>query len=245
MKKVSILIIAAGFYTVAIAQTKPKASSKISTPVKKSTAAPIHSSDAALKTMTDSASYAIGISIAQSINKDFKDLNKAVFLNAVKTVMDGKTSKLNEEQSRTILEQFTRQAEEINAHPNIKEGEAFLQKNKTQPNIKTTASGLQYEVVKEGTGIPPTPTDVVVCHYKGTLIDGTEFDNSYERGKPLTIALNGGIIRGWIEGLQLMAPGAHYRFYIPQQLGYGLRSVGNIPPGSVLIFDIELQEIQK
>lgn len=123
-------------------------------------------------------------------------------------------------------------------------GMAFLAKNAKKPTIVTTASGLQYEILKEGTGASPSATDSVTVHYKGTTIDGTEFDSSYSRGTPATFPLNR-VIAGWTEGVQLMKEGAKYRFYIPSDLAYGARGAGQaIGPNSTLIFDIELIKAQ-
>ncbi len=123
-------------------------------------------------------------------------------------------------------------------------GQAFLTENAKKPNIKTTASGLQYEILTEGTGASPSATDSVTVHYKGTTIDGTEFDSSYSRGAPATFPLNR-VIAGWTEGVQLMKEGAKYRFYIPSELAYGARGAGQaIGPNSTLIFDIELIKVQ-
>jgi FKBP-type peptidyl-prolyl cis-trans isomerase len=130
------------------------------------------------------------------------------------------------------------------AGPTIAAGEKFLAENKKKPGVKTTASGLQYEVLVEGTGPKPNAEDQVVAHYAGTLIDGTKFDNSYDRGQPITIGLNQ-VIRGWTEGLQLMPVGSKYRFFIPYQLGYGMQEAGAIPAGSALVFEVELLEIKK
>ena len=122
-------------------------------------------------------------------------------------------------------------------------GAAFLAKNKTEAGVKETPSGLQYKVVKEGTGKKPLATDKVKVHYKGTLLDGTVFDSSYDRGEPITFPLNG-VIKGWTEGLQLMSEGSKYILYIPSELGYGDRGAGNsIKPGSTLIFEVELLEV--
>jgi FKBP-type peptidyl-prolyl cis-trans isomerase len=121
-------------------------------------------------------------------------------------------------------------------------GENFLAANKKKAGVKTTASGLQYEVIREGTGPKPTAQDTVTVNYAGTLINGTEFDNSYKRGEPITFPLRG-VIAGWTEGLQLMSTGAKYKFYIPHQLAYGTNDVGTIPAGSVLVFEVELLKI--
>jgi len=124
------------------------------------------------------------------------------------------------------------------------DGEQFLAENALKEGVKVTDSGLQYEVLKQGTGRKPTATDKVKVHYHGTLINGTVFDSSVERGEPITFALNG-VIAGWTEGLQLMPVGSKYRFYIPQELGYGARAAGQIPPYSTLIFEVELLDIEK
>ena len=125
----------------------------------------------------------------------------------------------------------------------LAKGEKFLQENASKEGVITTPSGLQYKVVREGEGRRPAATDTVVVHYRGTLIDGKEFDSSYKRGEPIEFHLNR-VIRGWTEGVQLMQEGAEYRFYIPSQLGYGTRGAGrDIGPNEVLIFDVELLEV--
>jgi FKBP-type peptidyl-prolyl cis-trans isomerase len=126
----------------------------------------------------------------------------------------------------------------------VKEDEKFLTGNKKNPNVKLTPSGLQYEVITQGTGIRPNATDTVTVNYKGTLTNGTEFDNSYKRGEPISFALDH-VIRGWTEGLQLMTVGSKYKFYIPYQLGYGLNEMGTIPAGSALVFEVELLDVKK
>ncbi len=128
------------------------------------------------------------------------------------------------------------------AEENIAKGQAFLEENAKKEGVETTESGLQYEVVTAAEGASPASTDTVTVHYKGTLIDGTEFDSSYSRGEPASFPLNR-VIPGWTEGLQLMTVGSTYRFYIPSELGYGTRAAGSIPPNSTLIFDVELLDI--
>jgi|PlaIllAssembly_1097288.scaffolds.fasta_scaffold1101311_1 FKBP-type peptidyl-prolyl cis-trans isomerase FklB len=131
------------------------------------------------------------------------------------------------------------------AEKNQKEGEAFLAANGKKPGVKTLPSGLQYAVIKEGTGRQPAATDTVTVHYKGTLINGTEFDSSYRRGQSASFPLNQ-VIKGWTEGVQLMKEGATYRFFIPPQLAYGARGAGGlIGPNETLIFEVELLSIQK
>jgi len=246
MKQIATIVLSGLVAVSANAQTKAKPKSA-ATPAPKTTAAPATAGQATpLKTLADSASYAIGQNLAQSITKDLKTLNKQAFIEAIKTVFDGKEAKFKEDDIRSILTEFSRAEEENQSKATVEAGRAFLEKNKTRPGVKTTASGLQYEVIKEGTGAMPTAADTVVCNYMGMLLDSTQFDNSYDRGEPLTIAVDGGVIRGWTEGLQLMKEGAKYRFYIPQELGYGLRGASStIPGGSALIFDIELLEVKK
>jgi len=134
--------------------------------------------------------------------------------------------------------------QESMAQGNILAGEKFLAENKSKPGVQTTASGLQYEVIRQGTGRKPTVTDSVEVNYAGTLINGNEFDNSYKRGQSITFLVSG-VIRGWTEALQLMPAGSKYKLYIPYQLAYGTNDVGNgsIPGGSVLIFDVELLRV--
>jgi FKBP-type peptidyl-prolyl cis-trans isomerase FklB len=139
---------------------------------------------------------------------------------------------------------YMQKAEEEKSRPNVAEGQRFLEQNRTKPNVKVTATGLQYEVITLGKGARPLATDTVVVNYRGTLINGTEFDNSYQRGEPISFALNR-VIPGWTEGLQLMPAGSKYKFYIPHQLGYGLNGAGSIPAGSTLIFEVELLSIKK
>ncbi|MDQ3846406.1 MAG: FKBP-type peptidyl-prolyl cis-trans isomerase, partial [Bacteroidota bacterium] len=131
---------------------------------------------------------------------------------------------------------------EAKSKPNIEAGKQFLETNKTKAGVQTTPSGLQYEVVVQGSGAKPTINDTVVCHYAGRLIDGTEFDNSYKRGEPATFPVSG-VIKGWTEALQLMPVGSKYKLYIPYNLAYGTNEAGPIPPGSLLIFDVELLKI--
>jgi FKBP-type peptidyl-prolyl cis-trans isomerase FklB len=139
---------------------------------------------------------------------------------------------------------FMNRMQEEKSKGSIEEGRSFLAKNKTKPGVKTTASGLQYEVIKEGNGVKPVASDSVTCNYKGTLLNGTVFDNSYERGQPVTFALTN-VIPGWTEGLQLMSVGAKYKFYIPYTLGYGAGGYASIPGGAALIFEVDLLDVKK
>lgn len=216
------------------------------TTVKKPAAAPAPAAGApALKTLADSASYAIGVNVAQSMKKDLGDLNTGIMMNAMKATFEGKKPLLGEEVLMNVIMAYSEKAKEAEAKVTIDAGRAFLNRNKTQQGVTTTASGLQYIVLKEGTGEKPGASDTAVCHYRGSLLDSTEFDNSYDRGEPLTIPVSG-VIKGWTEGLQLMSKGSKYRFFIPYELGYGLRGAPpTIPGGSTLIFEVELLDVKK
>lgn len=236
MKKALIVALSVVSLGAAAQQKKPAPAKK---PVTPAPAAPV------LKTLTDSASYAIGLSVAnfyaqQGITK----LNPTVVSKAINDVMTGKKVLLDDYQANSIMMRYINQAHEAKAGPNIAAGEKFLAQNKSRAGVKTTASGLQYEVITEGTGTKPTAADTVTVNYQGTLIDGTEFDNSYKRGQPISFAVSG-VIRGWTEALQLMSEGSKYKLYIPHQLGYGTNDVGSIPAGSTLVFEVELLKVSK
>ena len=213
-------------------------------PAKKPAPMPAATQAALLKNLSDSASYAIGLSVANFYKQQGIDkLNSACITQAIKDAMGGQKLLLNDQDANSVMMRYMNQAAESKALPNIKAGEQFLATNKSKAGVKTTASGLQYEVVKLGTGAKPAATDTVVCHYAGTLLDGSEFDNSYKRGTPLTIQV-GSVIPGWTEALQLMPVGSKYKLYIPHELAYGTNDMGQIPAGSVLVFDVELLEIK-
>jgi FKBP-type peptidyl-prolyl cis-trans isomerase FkpA len=205
-----------------------------------------------LKNLSDSASYALGVGIANFYQQQvgyFKqqgitNLNTSLTLKALNDVVGGKPALLNDDVANTVLNKLIITVQEEKCRPNIEAGAAFLAKNKTRPGVITTASGLQYEIIKEGTGIKPTNVDTFVCNYRGTLLNGTEFDASYNRGEPLVYPVKD-VIRGWTEGLQLMAVGSKYKFYIPHTLGYGTSDNQTIPAGSTLIFEVELLDVKK
>lgn len=212
-----------------------------------SAAAPVANKNkqSVIKTDADSASYALGTNIAQSLNTDLGDLNTTFIAQGLEDVFNEKPPLFDEPTIFEILSSYSEKIKEQQSQKLIKEGETFLQQNKTKAGVKTTASGLQYEVIKEGTGLKPTAADSVTVHYRGSLLDGTEFDASYDRGEPLTLELDG-VIKGWTEGVQLMTVGSKYKFYVPYQLGYGLRGAPpTIPGGSALIFEIELLDVKK
>lgn len=209
------------------------------------------------KSNLDSASYALGVNVASSFKSGgLKSINYDLLNKGMKDVFAGANPTLTQQQCRetiqTLFESFSKERKEMAKKneeiekqkylPIIKEGEAFLAQNKTKPNIKTTASGLQYEVLMPGTGAKPLATDQVTVNYKGTLLSGLEFDSSYKRGEPTSFGLNQ-VIPGWTEGVQLMQEGAKYRFFIPYNLAYGGRAMGDITPFSTLIFEIELIKV--
>lgn len=193
------------------------------------------------------ASYAIG----QQLGKNFKDNNvdfdADVLLMALKDVKESKTSKMTQEEMGKAMQKLQEMAQakqgEV-AETNKKKGDEYLEKNKAATGVKVTASGLQYVVEKEGTGKSPAETDEVKVHYTGTLVDGTKFDSSVDRGQPAEFPVNG-VIKGWTEALQLMKEGSKYKLTIPADLAYGPMGRPGIPPNSVLLFDVELIEVKK
>nr|WP_314661923.1 FKBP-type peptidyl-prolyl cis-trans isomerase [uncultured Prevotella sp.] len=200
----------------------------------------------------DKLSYALGIGIgSQLAGMGAKELNIDDFAQAIKDVISGSELKVDNAEAQTLVQNFfqeqeaKQQAAAAEAGKAAKAaGEAFLAENGKKDGIVTLPSGLQYQVLKEGDGKKPSATDQVVCHYEGTLIDGTVFDSSYQRNQPATFGLNQ-VIPGWTEGVQLMQEGAKYRFFIPYKLAYGERGAGaQIPPFATLVFDVELIEVK-
>lgn len=204
-----------------------------------------------LNTANDSASYAMGVEFAKNIRDNVKNFpggpfNWDLLINGMNSVLTNDTVNLLMPQSTTAdyFQNYAIKASEREALKNKKEGELFLENNKKAPNVKVTASGLQYKVIKEGNDVKPSGVDKVKVHYRGTLLDGTVFDSSYERGQPLEFELKN-VIKGWTEGLQLMGVGAKYILYIPYDLAYGARGNGSIKPYSTLIFEVELLDVAK
>ena len=200
----------------------------------------------------DKLSYALGIGIgSQLAGMGAKELNIDDFAQAIKDVISGSELKVDNAEAQTLVQNFfqeqeaKQQAAAAEAGKAAKAaGEAFLAENGKKDGVVTLPSGLQYQVLKEGDGKKPSATDQVVCHYEGTLIDGTVFDSSYQRNQPATFGLNQ-VIAGWTEGVQLMQEGAKYRLFIPYNLAYGERGAGaQIPPFAALVFDVELIEVK-
>ena len=195
-----------------------------------------------LKTFDDSLAYAIGCDIATGVKQ--MNINYDLLIQAISDCSKGK-SKFKETDVKNILNEYQmrqQKAAQEETDKNLAEGKKFLAENSNSKSVYVTPSGLQYKILRQGQGRKPKATDKIKFHYKGTLIDGTVFDSSYDRGQPLTGEVNR-FIAGWIEGLQLMPEGSKYIFYIPSNLGYGNRQAGLIPPGSVLIFEVELLEV--
>jgi FKBP-type peptidyl-prolyl cis-trans isomerase FklB len=199
-----------------------------------------------LKDLKDKASYAIGIDIGMNFKKQNMDLNPDAMAAGARDALSGKPQ-VSPNEVREIMSQWQKEftdKQKAMGTKNQTDGEKFLAENKKKEGVKTTASGLQYKSIKEASGPQPKATDTVTVNYRGTLIDGTEFDSSYKRGQPATFPLNG-VIKGWTEGLQLMNKGSKYQFVIPPNLAYGDRAVGgDIGPNSTLIFEVELLDIK-
>ena len=218
---------------LALAQQPPAATGAApATPAKKSAA---KAAPAAR-----SPSYSLGVSMGTQLKNSgvsADSINSVALGEGVRDVLTGKTELSDADQ--TAIQQLISKAATAGAEANHKAAAKFLAENGKKPGVITTASGLEYKVLRPGSGNSPGPTDEVTVNYKGTLLNGTEFDSSYKRGQPATFPLNQ-VIPGWTEGVGLMKPGAKYQFWIPPQLGYDMRSQGPIPPGSLLVFEVEL-----
>ncbi len=193
-----------------------------------------------LKNQKDKLGYAIGLDLGKNLKKNAVDVDLNVLVQGIKDGFSGGQALLTDEQVRETYAVF--QQERI--QKSKQEGDAFLAANKKKDGVITLKSGLQYKIIKHGSGKTPKATDSVTVNYRGTLIDGTEFDSSYRRNQPATFTVNG-VIPGWTEALQLMKEGATWQLYIPSNLAYGERGAPSIPPNSVLIFDVDLISVNK
>jgi FKBP-type peptidyl-prolyl cis-trans isomerase FklB len=199
-----------------------------------------------LKDLKDKASYSIGLNFGFNFKQQNVDLNTDAFAAGFKDAMSGRKPLLTEQEVRDTLITFEKdlqQRQTAVGQKNAADGEKFLADNKSKDGVKTTGSGLQYKVVKEGSGAQPKSSDTVTVNYRGTLVDGTEFDSSYKRGQPATFPV-GGVIPGWTEALQLMKVGSKYQLFIPAKLAYGEQGRPGIPPNSLLIFEVELMDVK-
>lgn len=236
MKKIIILLITG---VVFLGMSCTGGQKTVSTPVPP----PIPAQDVPL-TPRQKASYAIGVSVFSNLKgQSLGDIDIDLLAEAMKDVKAGKKLKVEVAEAQGAITEYQKTQAAVTKKKEEAAGKAFLTKNATKEGVKTTASGLQYEVLTPGTGNKPVASDKVTVHYKGMLLDGKVFDSSYKRNEPTTFGLSQ-VIKGWTEGLQLMNEGAKYRFFIPSDLAYGARGAGaDIPPHSTLIFEVELIKI--
>ncbi len=237
MKRISIILLTIFISSIAI-QAKPKKNKKVEEPV---------TPKVELITDMDSASYAMGVYMGKqsAMQLSSQNFNLDLFVKAFVDAVTDAPLLLSPDSSVMFLNAYEKRVKEQEAAERIKKGEEFLAANAMRESVKQTASGLQYEVVKMGTGEKPIASDKVRVHYEGTLLNGKKFDSSIDRGQPTEFTLNR-VIKGWTEGLQLMPIGSKFTFYIPYNLAYGSQGAGNvIPPYSTLIFEVELLDIVK
>lgn len=235
MKKVFVTLLISYCGFAVHAQTKKPA-------VKKTT--PLATAPVKFTGNADSASYAFGMSMASSLKgSGLKSLNYDLMVKGLKDAFAGQKTAMSQEAAQAAIGNLFKTVSQAKFATNIAEGNKFLENNKKTPGVKTTASGLQYQVITQGNGTMPKASDSVLVHYKGTLLSGKQFDSSYDRGEPITLTLDR-VIPGWTEGMQLMQSGSKYKFFIPYTLAYGERGAGpDIPPYSTLIFEIELLKV--
>lgn len=230
---------------------KPSTTKKPATTAKPRTGTAAKTAPAPLTTTKDKFSYALGMGLGSTLRRQSVEVDPAVLVRGLKDALAGGKLALTEEEARAAVMEVQnqlRQKEEAKmkaeSAANQKEGEAFLAANKAKDGVVTLPSGLQYKVLQAGSGPKPAATDSVVCNYRGTLINGTEFDSSYKRGEPATFPVNG-VIKGWTEALQLMPVGSKWQLFVPANLAYGERAPGpEIGPNSTLVFEVELLSIE-
>jgi FKBP-type peptidyl-prolyl cis-trans isomerase FklB len=250
-------LLAAGIVLLgsAAAQQTPATSTQATPSAKPSTTTHKSATAAAkpkptLVTDKDKQSYAIGVNVGKSLHRDSVDVEPKFVLQGLEDALaDGKLL-LTDDQIKTVMTELQTQVRQkmeekrlAQAETNQKDGAAFMAANATKEGVVTLPSGLQYKIMVAGTGPKPTASDSVVCNYRGSLLDSTEFDSSYKRGQPVTLNV-GGVIKGWTEALQLIPVGSKWQLFIPPDLAYGDRGQGPIGPNSTLIFEVELLSIQ-
>ncbi len=193
----------------------------------------------------DKLSYALGMSMASNLmNSGLKQIDVDSFVKAFTEIMNNSMPSMTSQEANQILQDYFSKQQNDMLNKNLKAGKAFLEENKKKANVTTLPSGLQYEILNEGEGAKPKATDKVKCHYHGTLLDGTVFDSSVQRGQPAVFGVNQ-VIKGWVEALQLMSVNSKWRLFIPSDLAYGEQGAGGlIEPNSTLIFDVELLGIE-
>src|SRR5579872_484315 len=232
--------------TSTASKSQTSTAKKPATGTAKSTAAPL-----TLKTSKDKFSYALGMKMGANLHKQNVPVDPAIFQRGMKDGLAGGKTLLTDEEAQSAIMDVQKEMREKQqakmkeeGEENKKTGDAFLAQNKSKDGVKTTADGLQYKVITQGTGPTPTANDTVSVNYRGTLINGTEFDSSYKRGQPASFPVSG-VIKGWTEALQLMPVGSKYQIFIPSDLAYGERGPGpEIGPNSTLIFEVELLSIE-
>jgi FKBP-type peptidyl-prolyl cis-trans isomerase FklB len=247
MKIKFIAILTCFVSLTALAQTKPKSATKPKLTISV-TKVPVKE----FANQVDSVSYAVGVLVAQNFKSQKVTLNPAMVAKGFEAATQGGALKMTEQECQTVVQNYMMKNQEAQALeqskqflPNKEAGEKFLAENKKKDSIIVTSSGLQYKIIKLGSGPKPVATDKVKTHYHGTLIDGTVFDSSVQRGEPISFPVNG-VIPGWVEALQLMPVGSKFKLFIPQNLAYGVRGGGQtIKPYSALVFEVELLEIEK
>jgi len=246
------IVMSYGQASTAAPAAKPAAKKPATAGTAKTTGAkPAAAAPLSLNTKKEKVSYAIGADLGGKLKSSSIDVDPNILTRALKDSLTGAKSAMSDDEVRATLTDLTKDLQQkqvaLNkekADKNKKDGDAFLAANKTKEGVVALPSGLQYKILKAGTGPKPTAADTVVCNYKGTLLDGKEFDSSYKRGQPATFPV-GGVIKGWTEALQLMPVGSTWQLFIPADLAYGDRQAGpDITPGSTLVFEVELMSIQ-